>query len=405
MKILIISNSLPYPPYDGSRLILFNLLKHLSSRHQIDLITFLDQPEHSAYENKISRFCDNLYTISAKQQHTLFDKAFYYLSLWPYIVVKKFSKVMNEMVKQRVQKDKYDVIHFDGLGMLPYGLDIRTVPKIAFVIDAVSLYFRRNIIREKQFRKKLLYLIEFLKMKRYEKTIYKQFEKCIVVSDVDKIALEAHCTNCRINVIPNGIDIEYFKPAYGQEDSPSLLFTGNMDFPPNVHAIVWFVQKVFPKIQKVFPDIKLYIVGRNPSPDLSELKTGNGIIITGFVEDIRPYFDRATVYVCPMVSGTGIKNKLLEAGAMGKAIVATSLSIQGIPGIEKERCLMIADNASQFSDRIIELLRNRNHRRKFELDSRKFVTQNHSWSNSVDLMEQIYKEAVFDFSANNEKQY
>lgn len=397
MKILIVSNSLPFPPHDGVKLIAFNLLKSLSKRHDIDLIAFLDHPNFARHEKEVSQFCNNVYTLLDRQKYSKFNKAVYHLSLDPYSVVKRYSKNMAELVNVKIKKGEYDILHFHTPGMLPYGLKNQKIPKIAFIADAVSLYYQRNFSYEKRFGKKIAYLIEFLKMKRYERRIYRKFERCVVVSEVDRIILQQNCPGAKIRVVPNGVDTEYFNPTSGEEEFPSLLFSGNMDFPPNVHAVLWFVNKVLPKVREIFPDIKFYIVGRNPSSEIDHLRYDKNIIVTGFVKDIRSYFDQATIYVCPMVSGTGIKNKLLEAMAMEKPIVASSLSIQGIPDAEDKNCLLTANTVSEFSDRITNLLNSNIYRQELGLQAKKFVLNNYSWKKSAGLLEKIYWEAIREF--------
>lgn len=403
MDVLIVSNSFPYPPYDGSKLALFNLIKNLAPRHDIDLIAFFDQQELAVNEEKIVKYCKNCDIVLSKERYSKFEKALFNLSWRPYIVVKKFSKRMNELVKVRISNKHYDIIHFDGFGMLPYGLSIDKIPRIAFVLDAVSLYFRRNIFTEKKLNKKLSYLSEFLKMKMYEKRLYDKFERCVVVSKVDKSALQRNCPGARISVVPVGVDTKYYAPTPGRERFPSILFSGNMDFPPNVHAVLWFVQNVWPSLKEKCSNLKFYIAGRNPSPAITRLRDDKQIKITGFVEDIRPFFDRTTVYVCPMISGAGMKNKLLEAMAMKKAIVASPLSIQGISDVEKENCLIIAKDPNEFTEQVFRLLENHDHRRQLESNARTFVKDNYSWKTSADKLAQVYQRTIYEYKIDRGK--
>jgi len=399
MNILIISNALPFPPHDGDRLTLYNLIKNLSDSHGIDLLTLLDHPNLGVYTENVGRYCDDLVAVPAKQNYPVYSKMYYHLSLFPYIVVKKYSIQMAKLVENKIRKNEYDIIHFHNFGMLPYGLNIRSLPKIAYVIDAVSLYFRRNYYNEKNLIKKFSYLIELVKMNRYEKKIYPRFDRCVVVSETDKLALQQNCPAANIITIPNGVDTEYFNSTSQSEEGDylSLLFSGNMNYPPNVHAVLWFVENVWPRVKVFFPRLKLYIVGRNPSPSLERLKADKHIIITGYVEDIRPYFDRASIYICPMISGTGIKTKLLEAMAMRKPIIASSLSLQGIPDSKDNDCLLISDTPSDFSEKVIGLLENHNYRQNLGMAARHFVSDLYSWKNSAKMLEQTYKDAIDGF--------
>ena len=400
MNILMVSSSLPYPPNDGERSTLLNLLKELAQRHRISILSFIDQPDLEKHKEEVEQYCDKVCTLLAEQECSSMKKVLYHLSMYPYSVVRKYSKAMEELVRKSIQTEHYDVVHFGGVGVLPYGLRIQTTPRVAFVHDAVALYYYRNMCAEKRLVKKGFYLIEYQKMKRYERTVYQMFDRCMVVSERDKAALQQHCANAKISVVPIGVDADYFSAAKGGEDFPSLLFSGNMDYPPNVHAVMWFEQRVLRLVKQKYPDIKFYIVGRNPSKELGYLRKDEHIIITGYVEDIRAYFDKATVFVCPMISGTGMKIKLLEAMSMGKAIVASTLSLEGIAAVKGRSCLVAADTAEEFYNGIVKVIEKKNYRKKLERMARKCVMENYRWKDSAELLENIYAEVVDNFMVN-----
>jgi len=389
VNILIISNSLPFPPHDGSRLALLNLLRNFSSSNRIDLITLIDDAHSESDIEMVAPLCSNLTTVEAKTRNNILNKVICNLSADPYNIVWRYSRDMALSLRHRLKEKRYDVLTFYGVSSAQYGIAIQGIPKIAYEIDAGSLYFRRNFYHETSLHRKLFYLSEHLKNMRYERRIYPNFDRCIVVSEIDKAALLKVCPTAKIDVIPNGIDTDYFRPDH-REEFPLLLFSGNMDYPPNIHAALWFYRKVFSTVAKEFPGVRLCLAGRNPSKKLDFLRKDHRIIITGFVEDIRPWFDKASLCVCPMVSGTGIKNKILEAMAMEKAIAATSLSLDGIPG--PLDFVLNADTPEEFSKLIIKALRNSALRKNLGKLGREFVLKNHKWQSSAERLENIYAE-------------
>lgn len=386
MHVLIVSNSLPFPPHDGSRVILFNLLKHLSSSITVDLLTLLD-PNHSYNDiQNIAPFCNTLTTLPAQSPAPFSKKIAFNLSSKPYNVVSRYNHRMARSLSLMLRRTNYDALIFYGVSSSLYGTAIDSIPKIAYEIDAGSLYFVRNFFRDPSLYRKVFYLLEHIKYRRYERMIYPQFDKCIVVSQTDKRALKKICPSAKIEVIPNGIDTNFFRPTH-REIHPSLLFTGNMDYPPNIHGALWFYHKVLPRIVARFPQVTFNLVGKNPIRHLTSLKADSKVNITGFVPDIRPWFDKASLYICPMVSGTGLKNKLLEAMAMEKAIVSTSLGLDGIS--EPTDFVLRADNPNDFSNSVLNALEDSNMRNHLGKMGRAFVLNNHGWRSSADRFERI----------------
>lgn len=386
MHVLIVSNSLPFPPHDGSRVILFNLLKHLASSITVDLLTLLD-PNHSRNDiRNIAPLCNTLTTLPAQSRCPFSKKIAYNLSNKPYNVISRYNHRIAKSLSLMLRRTKYDALVFYGVSSSLYGMAIEGIPKVLYEIDAGSLYFLRNFFNDPSLYHKVFYLLEHIRYRRYERMIYSHFDKCIVVSETDKRALKKICPSAKIEVIPNGIDTDFFRPTH-REIHPSLLFTGNMDYPPNIHGALWFYHKVLPRIKARFPQVTFNLVGKNPIRHLTSLKIDSKVNITGFVPDIRPWFDKASLYICPMVSGTGIKNKVLEAMAMEKTIVATSLSLDGIP--EPADFVLRADTPNDFSNSAIKALEDCNLRNRLGKMGRAFVLNNHSWKSCSERFERI----------------
>jgi glycosyltransferase involved in cell wall biosynthesis len=217
-------------------------------------------------------------------------------------------------------------------------------------------------------------------------------DKVVVVSQADGQALRALLPTLVTTVVPNGVDTSYYSAADGKEESDTtLVFTGKMDFRPNVDAVLWFVQKVWPLIRREVPEVRFKVVGRNPHPRLRPLKELPGIALTGYVEDVRPYIAGGGVYVVPLRVGGGTRLKVLEAMSMGKAIVSTSLGCEGLditPGQE----LLIGDEPPAFAKRVVQLMRDRERRRELGLAARRLARARYDWQHIAPLMEQVYED-------------
>ncbi|MFX0200723.1 MAG: glycosyltransferase, partial [Candidatus Hodarchaeota archaeon] len=199
-----------------------------------------------------------------------------------------------------------------------------------------------------------------------------------------------------LSVIPNGVDHEYFHPskAFGDQyavseiQHPALLFTGAMDYHANVDGVIWFCKEILPLIKKEIPEVRFYIVGSNPSPKVQALSTDDGVEVTGFVEDIRPYYQEADLCVIPLRLARGVQNKVLEAMAMEKPVVTTKKALYGIRATPEEHTL-VADDPLTFASLVLGLLRDGSRARQLGHHAREFVRDNYDWPSNIKKLEEI----------------
>ena len=199
------------------------------------------------------------------------------------------------------------------------------------------------------------------------------------------------CPEARCKVVPLGVDTDFFKPLEISEEWPSLVFVGHMSSPPNVDAMKYFHSQVYDTLKRRFPDLKLFVVGQNPHSAIRELAKDPSICVTGFVEDVRPYVARASVVIAPIMSGPGTKTKVLEAMAMGKPVVTTSIGVRGINATHDEH-LCIADNSVEFAAHVEGLLLDKAKRRRIGHQAREFVKKHHAWARVTDKIDTIFHE-------------
>jgi glycosyltransferase involved in cell wall biosynthesis len=269
--------------------------------------------------------------------------------------------------------------------MLPYVWNIRHPPVVVDLIDSLGLNLadRRTQVGGP---KRLGYELEYRRVLAYERAVVAHFPALVLSSPADKEALG---NGDHITVIPNGVDIERF-PFHGPEgrDSATLVFTGNMGYHPNEEAVIWFAAEVWPRLRAARPQARFQVVGTNPTERVRAL-AGNGIEVLGRVPDVPTYLHAATVAVCPMRSGSGIQNKVLEALACGAPVVATTIANRGVQGVP-DRDLLVADAAETFASVVLRLLDEPQTAARLAATGRAFVEQHFRWESHAARLAAIY---------------
>lgn len=243
---------------------------------------------------------------------------------------------------------------------------------------------------KKKLYKKLLRLYQYFVAKNCEK-YYEKFNICITPTAEDRDIIESYLPNLEISAIPFGINTDII-PEDFEPNFPSLIFIGTMGSLFNQHSILYFYDSIYPLIKETIPEIKLYIVGKNPSEEITQLTRDKSVIVTGYVEDIRPYLARASVVTLPL-HGYGIKTRVLEAMAVGKPVVTSSAGIHGI-GVTPEENIIIADDPKEFARRVIELLNDEELRNRIGANARKLMEEEYSWENMADMLNTVFRKVV-----------
>jgi len=228
------------------------------------------------------------------------------------------------------------------------------------------------------------------RVREAERRLGAQFHACSVNAPRERDELASY-VRTPISVIPNGVDLEYFQPARttGRGHVPNrIIFTGNMSYRPNVDAVRYLVAAVLPRIRREVSDVQLYIVGMDPSPAVRRLADGDRIVVTGRVEDVRPYFDSAAVAVAPLRVARGLQNKVLEAMAMRVPVVASPAAFEGISAVAGQD-LLVAEDAREFSRAVVTLLRDPAARERYAAAGRTCVESNHNWSRLLERLEDL----------------
>ncbi len=294
-----------------------------------------------------------------------------------------------EAVENAVQTDRFDLAHVQLARMGPTLDFLGRVPSVIDFVDALSLNMFRRAERE-VWPKTWLFDMEGRRMACYEQCLIKKTSMQMVNSPVDKKALGDHAT---IHVVPNGVAIEDYRFRGTRRGNQDIIFSGNMDYFPNVDAAVFFAEEVFPLVRVQFPRSRLLIAGANPTGRVSEFGNIPGVVVTGAVPDLRSHIQDASVAVSPTRAGSGMQLKILEAMALGTPVVATSRALGGA-AVENEKHLLIAETAEEFSRQVIRLLRDEALQERLAGSAREMVEKDFTWKESAKRLEMVYEQAM-----------
>jgi glycosyltransferase involved in cell wall biosynthesis len=415
MRILFLTPQLPYPPHQGTTIRNYNLIANLAPRHEIHLLSFVRSHDEVKKATPLFRHCCSIETVLAPRRSPLIRFLSLFLSPLPDMALRLPSAEFSTKLKAYLEHQKFDVVQIEGLEMAPHWMlgmrtrksDYRTGrlrPNLQYPMSIFDDHNAEYVLQQRAFETDVrqprrwvaaLYsLIQWKKLSHYEALVCRLADRVVAVSEADRAALRRLVSGLEVTVVPNGVDVEYYASADVQPaslPSRSLIFTGKMDFRPNVDAVLWFCQEVLPLVKRQMPDVHFYIVGQSPLHRVQRLADDPAVTVTGYVDDVRPYIASASVYVVPLRIGGGTRLKVLEAMAMGKAIVSTTLGYEGFEGLVPGRELLVADTPEEFARQVIELLGDAPLREKLGQAAQRFVRERYDWRIIVPKLEQVYE--------------
>jgi len=286
----------------------------------------------------------------------------------------------------------FDVLHVAGWSLAGLADELPALPRVLTAFDANHLNYQAESDIG-SFLRRWAYAREAKRVVRFERSAYAGFNSVVVVTREDADALRRLDPRLSLEVAPNGVDADVFAPRRDiAPESGLIVMTGAMQWGPNIAAATFLAREVFPLVRAARPDARVALVGRRPGAQVRALNELDGVTVTGDVPDIRDWLWRAQVFACPMMSGTGIKNKLLEALACGVPSVATPLACQGMEVVH-ERELLVADTADEIASEIVRLLDDPPLRERLGAGGRSHVVARHSWESVAGLYERLLREA------------
>jgi len=396
VKILIISNAMPYPPDAGEKIRNYNLIKHISQAHDVSLITQIMAEHEKQFIPKLRKYCSRVNTVFLKKRskfHHMPGLIRYLISGEPLDNKFVFIDDMKRKIRELTYLESFDIIQIEHSFMAPYIKAISKVnnsKKVLTFHNIATLQYHRILKTEKIISKKIRTSINWIQMKKWEAKFAMNFDLCLTMSDNEKKFLQSINPKLNIAVIPNGVDIEKCRPLPVNFKTNNLLYIGKMNYQPNVDAVLYFAKEIFPVIKRQTKNTKLFIVGSNPAEDIKQLEKNKDIIVTGYVDDVQPFYEQCAVSVVPLRAGSGTRLKILESMAFGRPVISTSIGCEGLHVCNNEN-IIISDKPDEFARKTVELLQNKEFREKISQNGRNLVKYNYSWESIAKKQIQIYE--------------
>ena len=378
MRILFLSRWFPYPPDNGSRIRVFNLIKYLSLYHCVDLISFASDPVTDEQLAALGRYCQRIEVV----RHRPFNPErltalIGFFSRRPRSVIDTHSVEMQRHVEEVGRERPPDVVIASQLDMAPYAMALSMVPKILEEVELTVLY--EKYIRQRHPLKRLRTRLMWQKSSHYVADLLRAFDGCTVVSDQERErVLEVFPGYNRINVVPNGVDTTYYAADFGAPESDSLVYSGALTYFANFDAMSFFLREVFPLVQARRPDVKLSITGRLDGAPIDRLAYNESVVFTGYLDDVRPTIGRSWSSVVPLRIGGGTRLKILESLALGTPVISTRKGNEGLD-LEAGRDILIADEPADFAKAVLSLLQDAKLRETLSRNGRQAVEAKYDW--------------------------
>ena len=395
MKILMVAPDLPYPLNNGGKIRTHHLLKNLALNNEVTLVAFDRYPDELGRNEALESICTKVISvpIDAHQQRSQ-KRKMQLLSLFrrkPYQYFHNFSPRMQQVIDSCLSEVQYDVVHV-VLAQMGY---YRVTKDPLFVLDQQNVEYEilyRTYAAEKASIRKLYNFAEWKKFQHDEANICRRVDLCLTPSLRDSEILKHHAPKTQFSVVPNGVDSTYFQDSGSHvPEEASILFTGTIDYYPNTDGLRYFLSTIFPLIKERLPTMRFYIAGKDPPPEIEKYATDPNVVVTGFVEDIREYFERSQVVVVPLRIGGGTRLKILEAMAMKKPVVATPIGAEGID-VEDGKNILLEEDPQKFADAVIGLINNLPQQKQLGAAGRQLVEQKYDWISVAANLEATYQE-------------
>jgi sugar transferase (PEP-CTERM/EpsH1 system associated) len=394
MHILYLAHRIPYPPNKGEKIRTFHQLLHLSKHHTVHLVCLVDDPTDLEYVSTLERYCASVIAVYRNKNSALCLAIRALLTRKPLSVAAFYRKALAREISHKLHTETFDVIFVSSAAMAEYVLEVSALPRVIDFIDVDSEKWRQY---EQHHALPLawLYGLEARRLCRYEARIAQVFNHAVLISHEEKRLFQQRICDRPVTVISNGVDLNYFVPKSAEVAShrpPTLVFTGVMDYFPNVDAVEYFCSDIFPLVRAVVPDCWFSIVGRHPTWRVQALSKHPNVTVTGAVPDVRPYLAQATIAVAPFRIARGVQNKILEAMAAGLPVVGSSQAFEGITATEEDG-IRIANDPQRFAKEIIALLTGKDTlRQQCALRARRYVEAYHQWPEQGAQLERLLQE-------------
>jgi sugar transferase (PEP-CTERM/EpsH1 system associated) len=388
MRILIVSAQLPYPPRSGFAVRVYQLARRLSESHEVTLLSYARAKDREAAAELAREL--PVRTVEhapptgggkrARQLRSLLDSR-------PYCCQAAYSRAMEREIHELCAHGDVDAVQLES----SYLCALAVPASVKLVLDEHNIeyeVFRRMFRGERSLPRRAFNQLEHVRFRRYERAWWRRADGCLVTSERERQIVSEHAPDTPVAVVPNGVDLNYFRARPPTRPTQTVLFNGTLDYRPNVDGAQYLIERVWPLVRSRCPAARLLVVGR-ADPATTRRLSRPGVEVVGEVPDVRPYLERAMVVAVPVRIGGGTRLKVLEALAMGKAIVSTTLGCEGIAVRDGEH-LLLADDTSSFAERVVQLLERGRDSAALGRAGRELIERRYSWELAAERAEALY---------------
>lgn len=394
MRILFLSQRVPYPPNRGDRITTYHEIRILARSHHVHVAALADSEEEAAGVEALREICETVDVAILPHWRSKVQAAGLALSPLPLTLPYYFSPELAAKVAFRLATVKFDLIHAYSSSTAQYVDWASHLPRVMQFADLDSIKWR-EMYEMNRWPKSWVYGAEAVRLLWYERSIARRYQRCLVVTEEERQEMMKLIPSAHSAVAANGVDVDFFAPPDEPDPDPdNLVFVGVMDYYPNEEGAEFFCHEVLPKVRERRPNCTFTIVGARPSERVLALGELPGVTVTGPVDDIRPYMASAALAVVPLRLARGVQNKVLEAMSMGMAVVTTTAAFRGIEGVGDGEHALVSDEPQPFADHVVELLEHPERRAEMGAASRQIMLDNYSWEAQVGKLESLYEEVL-----------
>jgi sugar transferase (PEP-CTERM/EpsH1 system associated) len=378
MRILFLSRWFPFPPDNGSKIRIFNLIKALSTRHDVELISFAGEAVGDDQLMAMHRYCRKVDVALYRsfQPHRL-RALMGFFSPKPRSVLDTHNVDLQALVDEAANGKPFDVVIASQIDMAPYAATIADCSRVFEELELATLY--EQFARSSDTLMRLRYQLTWLKSSSYIARLLPKFDACTVASAQERDLISRLMPRYKaIDVIPNGVDVAHHRAEFDPPQAETVIYSGALSYQANFDAVDYFLREVFPLIQKVRPNAKFYVTGKADPALVSRLPPNDGVIFTGYLKDVRPQIANSWVSVAPLRVGGGTRLKVLEALALGTPVVATSKGAEGL-SLTPGRDVLIANAPAEFAGAVLRVLGDPTLREVLSRNGRQTVAAQYDW--------------------------
>jgi sugar transferase (PEP-CTERM/EpsH1 system associated) len=399
MRLLFITDHLPYPPTDGWKIRVFAFLRGLAQRHDITLVSFSRPGDDATAVGRLRELGINVHVIQRDARYSPVKLARGLFGRTAFPILNYYDTRMVEVLAGVTAGQSFDLVQAESLHTAQY-CEALSIPVVLDLHNIESLLMKRYARRTSHPLKRFYAEVTWRKLAAYERRICRALTHCLTCSDEERVLLQTTCGVEQVSVVPNGVDADGYRSSVDASlngssrlNNPRIVFIGRMDYHANVDAVQWFCRHVFPRVRRARPDVVLQIVGGHPTGAVRRLASPGAVEVTGFVPDVRPYLAEASAVVVPLRIGGGTRLKILEALAMGKAVISTALGAEGLEAVGG-REVLIANSPEEFAHQVVAVLSDADLRARLGAAGRRLAVDKYDWKGIVRELERVYESCL-----------